>query len=123
MADEISITIQVVIANGDYKRTFAPGTDKITQTGFGASGGIYSISTSEENPVFTDITTEGWIVLHNHDSTNFVKWGASATTPTLATIGRLEAGESACFRVEPGVTLRMQADTAACDVEIWLLED
>ena len=123
MADEISITQQVVIANGNYKRTFAPGTLKVDQTALGASSGIWSIGTSEEDITFTDITTEGWLVMKNHDATNFVEWGASATTPTLATIGRMEAGESAVFRMEPTVTLRMKADTASCKVEIWLLED
>ena len=35
----------------------------------------------------------------------------------------MEAGEPAMFRFAPGQTLRMQANTAACNVQIYVIED
>ena len=81
------------------------------------------VGTTEENILTTEVGTEGWVALLNLDAANYVEWGASATTPTIATIGRLEAGEMAVFRMEPGTTLRAKANTAACEVEVWVLED
>ena len=120
--NEIKVTQQLQITNGAYKKAFAPGTVSVTQTNKGASAGIWTIGTSEEDITFNDITTEGWLSLVNLDPTNYVEYGAAATTPTMATLGRMRFGEPAQFRMEPGVTLRMKANGAPVKVEIFLLE-
>ena len=123
MAGTIKVTTTITVVNGNYLKTFAPGTKTFVQTNVGATAGIVSVGTTEENILTTEVGTEGWVCLLNLDAANYVEWGASATTPTIATIGRLEAGEMAVFRMEPGTTLRAKADTAACEVEVWVLEN
>ena len=68
-----------------------------------------------------DITTPGWAIMTNLDTTNFVKWGFS----TGVYGGRMEPGETAGpFRIDPALaSLYMIADTAACNVLIQVLED
>ena len=126
MADELKITVRTSHSKAP-KLNISPGQLSITQTGAGTFSTTQNIGTSEENvdfsTIFPDLGTEGWVFLQNLDSTNYVEWGASATTPTLATIGRLEAGEYAIFRYEPAVTLRAKANTAACDLYVAVYED
>ena len=77
--------------------------------------GILSIGTSEETPVFTDITNNGILLMINLSTANFVKWGVATTVYT----GRMIYGESAGpFRLETGKSLFMISDTAVSDVRI-----
>ena len=126
MADELKITAKVVHSKTP-KLGFSPPQFSFDQTGTGVFITTQNIGTSEENvdlaTIFADLGTFGWCYMQNLDATNYVSWGASATTPTLATIGRMEAGEPALFRLEPSVTMRMQANTAACDVMVIVWED
>lgn len=130
MADEITITQTIQVKKGAYDSGRIGDVGKLVDqaaasaTAGGGNPGIVDIGTSEENIAFGDISTLGWCYLKNLDPTNFVKWGASATTPTQATVGRLNPNEpGALFRLEPGITLRMQADTASCRVLILAFED
>lgn len=80
---------------------------------------------AEEDIVLpADITTPGWCYMRNKDSVNFVTWGPKSGG-VMVPLGRLEAddvgsGDFAVFRFSPTgpPVLRMQADTAAVDVEI-----
>jgi len=77
--------------------------------------GIISIGTTEETPVFTDITNNGIVLMINISTANFVKWGVATTVYT----GRMLYGESAGpLRLETGKSLFMISDTAASDVRI-----
>lgn len=123
MPDEIKTTLRVTHDKAP-KKGISPSQLQVDQTGTGVFADSVNVGTSEEDISFSsDLGTEGWIYLENLDSTNYVTWGASATTPTLASIGRLEAGEYAWFRMEPSTTLRMQANTAAVDVYYQIYED
>ena len=123
MANELKVTVSSTLTNGNLKEVFTPGAIQVDQATIGSHAPTVSVGTSEENLAVGDVSVLGWIFLRNLDTTNYVEWGASATTPTLATIGRLEAGEVAAFRMEPGVTLRWKADTATVKVKVLLLED
>lgn len=57
--------------------------------------------------------------MKNLDDTNFIEWGFS----TGVYGGRLEAGEIALFRLNPSTTVYLKADTAACKMTIYSLED
>ena len=82
---------------------------------------VQNIGTSEEDVTFS-VTTHGFLLMRNLDATNFVQYGAKDTT--MKTMARMKAGEPAGpFRVEPGITLRMKADTAACDVLFIMYND
>lgn len=121
MANEISINVRMKVANGSSLFDFAPATDFITQAAVGGpTPGMVTIGTTEETIAFTELGTEGWFVMQNLDTTNYVQWGFS----TGVYGGRMEAGETAGpFRLEPSTTLYLIANTAACKVVAYALED
>jgi hypothetical protein len=74
---------------------------------------IVSVGTSEESIPFADISTNGFVIMLNLSTTNYVEWGTS----TGDYPGKILAGESAGpFRLNAGKTLYAKANTGACDV-------
>ena len=120
MANEITVSNSLSVKNGEHV-SLNSDTKQINQSAQGGWSAITIVGTSEEDMLQIDVTVLGWIFFKNLDDANYVQWGAKDTT--MKTIGRLEAGESACFRMEPSVTLRWIANTAACKVLVELLED
>lgn len=121
MADEISVKPYIRLLNGNGKLTISPGTSTYDQTAPGYYHNVSSVGTSEENiGTFGDVATEGWCYMRNLDATNYVQWGFS----TGVYGGRAEAGETVGpFRMEPALTLYLKANTAACLLEVLVLED
>jgi hypothetical protein len=122
MANEIKVTVRRSTANGTYKNEKNPGTVQIDQAALGEGGGLINIGTSEETVAFAEVGTNGWLFMQNHDTANYVLWGPSDGT-NMVEMGRLEAGEPAVLRADPGMVLIMKADTATCEVEVSMLED
>jgi len=113
MANEISATAGLRVKNGNSYFQQPANSISITQSAIGGpSPGAISVGTSETSTAFPILTTEGWLYLQNNDATNYVQWGFS----TGVYGGRLKAGEFALFRMEPGLTLYLKANTAACNV-------
>lgn len=120
MADEITITTSVAMRNGTNAFTWTPGAIRITQTAAGGpTPGYVTIGTTEESQAFGELSTQGIIVMQNLDATNYVRWGFS----TGVYGGRIPAGEIAVFRLNPGSTLYLIANTAACKMHIYALEN
>lgn len=121
MANEITVNASLSVANGNLKFAFAPGVLRFSQAAAGGpSPGMVSVGTTEESVAFSELGTEGWFMMQNLDATNYVQWGFSTTVYG----GRMEAGETAGpFRLEPSATLYLKANTAACKVLIYALED
>ena len=120
MADEITIKPYLKLLKGNHTQTISPTAYTVDQTGIGAWHSVQNIGTSEESITsFGDVTTEGWTYLRNLDTTNYVQIGFATTDYGM----RLEAGETACFRMEPAADLFLKANTAACEVEIFIAED
>ena len=122
MANEIQTTLNVAVVNGNFRQTFAPGTIQITQAAQGAYSPIVSVGTSEEDLTTGDIGTLGILCLRNLDATNYVQWGPKSAG-TMVVAGRVKPGEVAYLRLEPGVTLRWIANTAAVKMQVMLLEN
>lgn len=127
MAGELKVTIQGTLTKGSgstaTKRTWNNGQLSVDVAATGAFGPqTLSIGTAEEAITFTDITTEGWLFLKNLDGTNYVQWGPESAG-AMVVMGRLKPGEEACFRMDSGATLRLKANTAACNVDILLIPD
>lgn len=121
MANELQITLSSKFTNGSLKDTIESSTLNVTQATQGFHGPMVSVGTSEEDFDDGDVATLGWIYLKNLDSANYVQWGPKSAGAMVA-IGRLKAGEWAFFRLEPGVTLRWVANTAAVKVQVKLYE-
>lgn len=121
MANEISVTSKLSVTNGNSKWNSTAGTLTFDQATLGGpTPGYLTIGTSEESQAFGELGTVGWVWMRNLDTTNYVQWGFA----TGVYGGRMEAGEPAGpFRLEPSTTLYLKANTAACKVEIYCLED
>ena len=59
----------------------------------------------------------GYLFIRNADATNYVQVGFATTVYHI----RLKAGQVALLPIEPGETdIFLKANTAACDVELYL---
>lgn len=97
-------------------------TDTITQSANRFFYAVKNVGTTEESIDFSTvgITTNGELMLENMDSTNYVDWGIEAGTYT----GILKAGRRAGpFQLAAGATLYLKANTAACNVRIFMAND
>lgn len=120
MANEISATIGFRVKNGNSFFNQPTKTISVTQSAIGGpSPGAISVGTTETSTAFPILTTEGWVFLQNNDAINYVQWGFA----TGVYGGRLKAGEFALFRAEPGLTLYLKANTAACNVLVYGFEN
>jgi hypothetical protein len=120
MANEISVNLSVSVRNGNMIDSFAPGTKQYNQAAVGGpTPGYVTIGTTEESIALGELSTQGYLVIQNLDTTNYVRWGFA----TGAYGGRLKAGEFAFFRLNPGTTLYLIANTAACKCLVKAYED
>lgn len=122
MANEITLTGSLQIANGDFKQDWRPGTIQVTQTTQGAAGGVQTIGTTSEAIVVTDVATPGYAFFRNLDSTNFVTIGSYVSTTYYPAI-KLKAGEYAIVRLATGLTFHALADTAAVKLQYAILSE
>jgi hypothetical protein len=119
MANEITVQNSLRVLNGNLNFVHAPPALSVTQTGVGGpTPGYVTIGTSEESIAFGELSTLGWLIMQNLDATNYVEWGFA----TGVYGGRMRAGETAQFRLNPGSTLYLKANTAACKVVVYALE-
>jgi hypothetical protein len=125
MADELTLKVtfnynpstagEVTVAPAEFNGTF-------DVSGSALISGIQEIGTSEETLTLGDVSTLGYLMIKNLDSTNFIQYNVDAT-PTQYT-GKLKAGEFALVRLgDTASALYLKADTAACDIQYWLLSD
>lgn len=121
MADEIKLTIKTKVTNGEYKLDWNIGTLSLDQSAQGAASGIQSVGTSAEDLAIGDVSTEGILIMLNLDSTNFIEVGKTVSA-AFEEVAKLGPGDPLVMRVADGVTIRVQADTAACKVQYLLLE-
>lgn len=122
MSDELKITLNATLTNGNLKETVAPNQLSITQNTQRSHCPVVDVGTSEEDISTGDIGTLGWLFMQNLDSANYVTWGPKSGGSMVA-IGRLKASEIAAFRLSPGITLRMQANGGTVKVKFWVLDD
>jgi len=121
MANEISITLGMTVSKSNlaFKWDQTTTTWDMTGTG-GPTPGYITVGTSEESTAFPELGTLGWFFMKNLDSTNYVQWGFSTTVYG----GRIKAGETAGpFRLEPGATLYLKANTAAVKMLVYGFEN
>ena len=122
MANEITLSGSLQIANGDFKQDWRPGTIQITQTTQAAAGGVQTIGTSEEAIVVTDVSTPGYAFFRNLDSTNFVTIGTYVSATYYPCL-KLKAGEYAIARLDGTKTFYAKADTASVKLQYAILSD
>lgn len=121
MTQEIKINLNGSCVNGGYNETINANGLVFNQLNPGATSGIIALTTSDTALGVGSVSTNGYLFLKNLDSTNFFKWGPNNSGSILA-IGKCLPGEIAFFRLLPGVTFRLQADTATVNVQYLLLQ-
>lgn len=119
MSNEINIQTSLSCNNG-YFSFNRSANETVDQSASGAHGGIQEIGTSEESLVMGDISTSGMAYFRNLDDTNFVKIGPDSTG--LVDFIKLKPGEFCLVRLATS-TIKAIADTAACKLEYYILED
>lgn len=123
MADEIKITTNASVNNGDYKLTFTPGSIPITQDALGSQEGIVIVGSASVQAVdYGDVVVKGWYMGRNLDPANFVTWGPFLNS-TMVPMGTIEFGETFMFRGNSTTIMAWQADTADVKVQLIVLED
>lgn len=122
MANEISESVALGLANGTLNFQVAYESKTVTQNAALVIAKTVSVTTAEANIDTTGITTLGICYIKNIDPTNYVKAGPSSGGAMVEAI-RLKPGEENLFRLAPGVTWRWVADTATCKVYIVVLND
>ena len=115
MANEGKLTVSMSATGGLATGSLEKSFDWVATQG--AAQLIQAIGTTEEPIAFTDIGTNGYIVLKNLDATNYIQVGVSTGVYAI----RLKAGEVAAFHFEPGASLVAKANTAACRLAVWHL--
>ena len=127
MSDEIAVTAAIQVTNGSLVFPKIGSTQlSFDQAAVGGPApGYCEISTGAQGDAIdlSELGTEGWVYMRNIDAANYVQWGNDDGGGNIEIIGRMEAGEPALFRMEPGQTLRLKANTAACKVLILVFED
>ncbi len=120
MANEITVTSGIAVRKSNLVFEQASVSKQYDMTGSGGpTPGFLTIGTSEESTAFPELSTLGWLFMQNLDATNYIEWGFS----TGVYGGKLEPGEMAQFRLKPGATLFLKANTAACKCQVYAFED
>jgi hypothetical protein len=126
MANQLSLAVSGTWTQGNLTDSFLPQLGALTLNAQGMAGGIQSIGTAEENLGAGDIVTNGMLFLFNLDATNYVQWGMS-DAGTMKSVGKLKGGATAAscalLYVDAGVTVRLKANTGACNVYYKWLND
>jgi hypothetical protein len=125
MADEITWTCGLTLANGDLDGMTIPSRSmKITQATAVPSrvGGNQTIGfAAHEALVLTGLTTLGVAYFRNRAPANFVQIGVDVDG-TFYPLVRLNAGEGWAFRLAQGITPYAKADTGAVVLQREILD-
>lgn len=118
MANEINIQISASLVNGGLVDNVA-AVKQISQATQEKFDRVFTVATSD-GALTISLTTLGVAFLTNLDATNFVTYGPESAGAMIG-LGKLKPGETHALRLKPGITLRMQADTASCrvGVKVW----
>lgn len=116
MSDELKIGVVMSFSKGGASANRSEHIE-VDVTGDAFNHEIQSIPTSNTALVeATAVGTPGFYFIKNLDATNYVTVGLTSSYAI-----KLKAGEIAVFRAAGAIYAL--ADTAACLVEYWLIED
>lgn len=119
MADEAKIRISLAIDVGNLSYRSSPQSFTMdVSSSKGPAPGVVAVSTTGVSIDLSQLTTPALCWMRNLDLTNFVEYGRYDGT-TFHPCGELLAGDFVVFRLARNITtLRLRANTAACNVRI-----
>ena len=119
MANELILTFGLAFTKNGATFNRTTFASQVTVSGTHVMAGTQAVATSAENLGKGDITTPGYLLIHNLDSTNFVQVGYDDTG--FKPVVKVKAGKWAMFELAQA-TPQVKADTSACNIEYWLIE-
>lgn len=125
MANEARVQSSLTVNKGNLVYQSQPTSFSATVTGSrGPTPGTINVATAGTDVSFAALAALGGLCrIMNLDATNYVTYGIWNST-TLFNLGELLPGESYVLRLSralgngAGYTLRMKADTLACNVRV-----
>lgn len=118
MANEITITAALQVANGLYGDSRTSGRAQFNQTTADGNAGTQTIGTTYGAVALGGVTTAGYAYIRNIGTTNFVEIGTEVGAAFAPCI-KLLPSEVAIFRI--GAPLFAKADTAAVKIDVLIL--
>lgn len=118
MANEINVAVKLTAKKAGAEINISK-TKTITMAGDQMLSNVQIVGTSVEALALNEVSTIGWTLIHNMDTTNYVEIGVDAAgTENFA---KLLAGE---FMLFPAATTALygKANTASCNVFICAVE-
>ncbi len=119
MADEVTLTYNFKYVKGNINRTASEnGIKSSVAAGTprrGANIQTIGFAAHEALVMPADIGTPGWIIVTNHDTTNFVLIGLDDAA-TFREVVKVGPGETQIFKLAVAAPYA-KADTAAVDLE------
>ena len=123
MANELHVRLSVSAEKGYFDFSWPQGQLDVDLAAGRRSGYVQTIGFAADEVIAVgDAGTYGWLFLKNLDTTNYVSYGPDSGGSMVA-FGKLKPGEFAAMRIVPGITVRAQADTGECSLEVNLLDD
>lgn len=112
MANELTLAASLKFVKGATNVSFAKSGIQVDVSGTGFAFKSQNVGTSEEALDIGDVTTPGYILIYNNDSTNYVEVrGGSGETDVV----KVRAGKLALFELAT-TTPYVIADTASVEI-------
>lgn len=123
MADEIRLNLNVTVRKpaASFDKQALKVNKTFDQTGVGGpSPGRISLTTSDTVISLAGLTTPGLCVMTNHDPTNSIEYGPTASG-AINPLGLLLPGMANVIYLKSGITLRARAigGTCVCSFEAY----
>lgn len=124
MANEATVTVSLSYANpaaNIISNTRTSGAVSVNVAAAPYEQNVQSVGFASRAVLgLGGVSTVGYCLLHNADATNYIQVFPNATDAACL---RLKAGEWALLRFDQGATPNVQANTAACNLEYFLLSN
>lgn len=117
MANEITLTFQILLSNGGLRDSFASSSFASDQTTAKLVRNVQTIGIIQEALALGDVATPGWAVFQNLDDTNFVEIGISGSM-----FMKLKPAEKCMCRLTTVAPFAI-ADTAPVELFYVIYED
>ncbi len=126
MANELTVSLSLSVANGNHNETFSASGLKSDQAAQGSAGGIVQIGTAVETLTLGDVTAAGYSGFRNLSTatsgTAYVAIGSYDGT-NLQEFCQLKRGEASVMRLVPTITLAAKAYGTATRIRYMVLAE
>lgn len=116
MADELTVNLNILYRKNNVEHRLNL-SDTVTVSGNATVRNVRNVATTDETLALGDVSTIGYVYLHNLDGTNYCSFGSDGSSYPI----KLLAGEQGVFRWN-AAALHAKANSSATKVEYWMIE-